>query len=81
MEHALELDCKLGPAFNLELRKHASFRIVRDRSVVKEALCEMSPIMSLEDVLLCDVPKQVDGFIEDDLDFSTHILNIVIPVR
>jgi len=45
---------------------------------VKEAFCEMSLIISLEDVFLCDVPKQADGSIEDDLDFSIRFLNIVM---
>jgi len=81
VEHALKLDCKLEPAFSLKLRKHVSFRIVRDRLVVKEAYCEMRPIISLEDVLLCDELKEADGFIEDNLDFSIRSLNIVMRRR
>ena len=63
MEHTLEFDRKLEAAFNFEFGKHASFRIVRYRSVVKESLCEMSLIVSLEDVLICDEPEQTDRFI------------------
>ena len=78
MEHTLELDRKLEAAFDLELGKHASFRVIRDRSVMKEALCQMGFIISFEYVLLCDEPKQADGFIEDDLDFGIRFLGAII---
>jgi hypothetical protein len=57
MEHAFKFDRELEAAFDFEFGKHASFRIIRYRSVVKEALCKVSLIISLEDVLLCDKPK------------------------
>jgi len=63
MEHTLEFDRELEAAFDFEFGKHASFRIIRYRSVVKESLCEMSLIISLEDVLFCDEPEQTDRFI------------------
>jgi hypothetical protein len=65
VEHTLEFDRELKAAFDLELGKHASFRVIRDRSVMKEALCQMGLIISFEHVLLCDEPKQADSFIED----------------
>jgi hypothetical protein len=74
VEHALEFDGELEAAFDLELGKHASFRIIRDRSVKKEALRQMGLIVSFEDVLLCDKPKQADGFIEDNLNFGIRFL-------
>ena len=57
MEHTLEFDRELEATFDFELGEHASFRIIRHRPVVEEALCEMSLIISLEDVLFCDKPK------------------------
>jgi hypothetical protein len=57
VEHALQFDRELETALHLELGKHASFGIVRDRSVMKEALRQMGLIVSFEDVLLCDEPK------------------------
>ena len=75
MEHALEFDGKLEAAFDLELGKHASFCIIRNRSVKKEALRQMGLIISFEDVLLCDEPKQTDGFFEDNLDFCIRFLD------
>ena len=63
MEHTLEFDRELEAAFYLEFAKHASFRIIRYRSVVKESLCKMSLVISLEDVLFCDEPEQTDRFI------------------
>ena len=38
MEHSLEFDRELETAFDFELGEHASFCIIRYRSVVKEAL-------------------------------------------
>ena len=75
MEHALEFDGKLKAAFDLELGKHASFRIIGYRSVKKEALRQMGLIISFEDVLLCDESKQADGFIEDNLNFGIRFLD------
>jgi hypothetical protein len=57
MEHAFKFDRKLEAAFDFELGEHASFCIIGYRSVVKEALCKMSLIISLEDILFCDKPK------------------------
>jgi hypothetical protein len=74
VEHALEFHSELEATLNLELGEHATLRIIRDRSVVKEALCEMRFIITLEDILLCDEPKQGDSFIEDDLDFGICFL-------
>jgi hypothetical protein len=65
VEHTLEFDRELEAAFDLEFGKHASFRVIGNRSVMKEALCKMGLIISLEHVLLCDEPKQADSFIED----------------
>jgi len=41
----------------------------------------MGLIISFEHVLLCDEPKQADGFIEDRLDFSIRFLGVVIRRR
>jgi hypothetical protein len=57
MEHALEFDRELEATFDFELGEHPSFCIIRYRPVVEEALCKMSLIISLEDVLFCDKPK------------------------
>jgi hypothetical protein len=74
MEHTLEFDRELEAAFDLELGKHASFRIIRNRSVMKKALGQMSLIISFEDVLLCDEPEQADRLIKDNLDFGIRFL-------
>jgi hypothetical protein len=53
---------------SLELGKHASFYIIRDRSVMKERLDQMGLIISFkdaQDALLCDEPGQAGGFIDD----------------
>ena len=63
MEHSLEFDCELETAFDFELGEHASFCIIRYRSVVKEALCKMSFIITFKDVLVCDEPEQADRLI------------------
>ena len=78
MEHTLEFDRELEAAFDLELGKHASFRIIRDRSVMKETLCKVGFVISFEHVLLRDVPKQADGFIENNLDFGIRFLGVTI---
>jgi hypothetical protein len=78
VEHTLEFDRELEAAFDLELGKHASFRIIRNRTVVKEALRQMGLIIPFEDVLLCDEPKQADGFIEDNLNFGIRFLGIAM---
>jgi hypothetical protein len=74
MEHTLEFDSKLKATFDLELGQHASLCIIRYRSVVKEALREVSLIISFEDILLCDEPEQADCFIEDDFYFGIGFL-------
>jgi len=74
VEHALEFYSELEATLNLELGEHATLRVIRDRSVVKEALCQMSFIITLKDVLFCDEPEQGDGFIEDNFDFSICFL-------
>ena len=74
VEHALEFYSELEATLNLELGEHATLCVIRDRSVVKEALCQMSFIITLKDVLLCDEPEQGDSFIEDGLDFSICFL-------
>jgi hypothetical protein len=57
VKHTLEFDRKLEAAFYFELGNHVSFRIIVDRSVVKDALRQMSLIISFEYVLLCDEPE------------------------
>ncbi len=57
MEHTLEFDRELEATFDLELGKHASFRVIRDRPIMKEALRQVGFIISFEDVLFCDEPK------------------------
>lgn len=63
MEHALEFDRELEATLDFELGEHASFRIIRYRSFMKEALCKMGLIISLEDVLFRDKPEKADRFI------------------
>jgi len=63
VKHDFEFGRELETAFDFELGEHASFGIIVDRLVVKEALCQVSPIISFEYVLLCDESKQADGFI------------------
>ena len=74
VEHALEFHSELEATLNLELGEHATLRVIRDRSIMKEALCEMGFIITLKDILFCDEPEQGDGFIEDDFDFSICFL-------
>jgi hypothetical protein len=78
VEHTLEFDRELEAALDLELGKHASFRIIRDRSVMKEALRQMGLVISFEDILLCDEPKQADSLIEDNLNFDIRFLGIAV---
>ena len=63
VEHDFEFCRELDTAFDFELGKHASFGIIVGRSIVKEALCQMSLIISFEYVLLGDEFEQADGFI------------------
>lgn len=76
VEHALEFHSELEATLNLELGEHATLRIIRDRSVVKEALCEMGFIITLKDILFCDEPEQGDCFIEDEFDFGICFLRV-----
>ena len=57
MEHALEFYSELEATLNLELGEHATLRVIRDRSIVKESLCQMCFIITLKDVLFCDEPE------------------------
>jgi hypothetical protein len=74
VEHTLQFDSELEAAFDFELGKHASFRIIGDRSVVKQSLRQMGLIISFEDVLFCDKSEQGDGFIEDNLHLGIGFL-------
>jgi hypothetical protein len=76
VEHALEFHSELKATLNLELGEHSTLCVIRDRSVVKEALCEMGFIITLKDILFCDEPEQGDGFVEDDFDFSIRFLRV-----
>ena len=57
VEHALKFYSELEATLNLELGEHATLRVIRYRSVVKEALCEMGFIITLKDVLFCNEPE------------------------
>jgi hypothetical protein len=63
MEHTLEFDRELEATFDFEFGEHASLRVIRYRSVVKETFSKVGFIISLEDVLFCDEPEQADGLI------------------
>jgi hypothetical protein len=76
VEHALEFHGELEAALNLELGKHATLCIIRDRSIVEKALREMGFIITLKDILFCDEPEQGDCLIEDELDFGICFLSV-----
>jgi hypothetical protein len=63
VKHGFELGRELRTTFTFEFGEHASFSIVIGRLIVKEALCQVSPIISFEHVFLCDESEQADGFI------------------
>lgn len=63
VEHDFEFGCELKTTFDFELGKHASFSIIVGTLIVKEALCQVSPIISFECVLLCDESEQAEGLI------------------
>ena len=61
MEHALQLLRELVSTLDLQLCKHAPFRIIRDASVVEQALGEMVLVVQLELVFLREVPENSDS--------------------
>jgi hypothetical protein len=78
MEHALKFHCELEAALDLELGEHATFCIVGDRATKKQALREVSFIISFKDILFCDKPEKGYSFIEDHLDFGVRFLGMVM---
>jgi hypothetical protein len=74
MKHALKFHCELESALDLELGKHATFCIIRDRAIKKQALREVSFIISFKNILFCDKPEKGYGLIEDHLDFGVRFL-------
>jgi hypothetical protein len=70
MEHTLELDRELEAAFDPEPGKHASFRIIRYGSTLKESLGQVDLIIPLEDILFFDESEQSDCILDHSLDFG-----------
>jgi hypothetical protein len=68
----------LEAALDLEPGEHATFCIIRDRSIEKKALRKVSLIISFKDILFCNKPEEGYSFIEDHLDFGIRFLDMVV---
>lgn len=75
MEHTLEFLRKLVPALHLKLRQHAPLRVVRHGSPKEKPLGEMTFVVPLEDVLICEEAEDRDRLVENAVHFSIRFLD------
>lgn len=74
VEHAFQLLRKLITTLELELGEHSSFCIIGNRTIVEESFGEMRFVISFEDVLLRNEPKDSDSLVQNDIDFVIGFL-------
>jgi hypothetical protein len=65
VEHPLQLLRELVTALDLELRQHATLRVIRHRSAEKQTFGKVILVVTLERVLFSNVSENRDRLVQD----------------